>query len=143
MASPELPFFTCRFSNVPMNLDDVNFRALVPLKCHETVLSSSLIPDYDESRPASQIGTITWSTTPSQLRDLGPEETRAWTVSAKTLGLKDADTGLLLTGDVEVKIDTHFIGLTPLSSGPLNHEQAVECACLTDDETDRSPNSLN
>lgn len=124
MASPELPFCTYRFCNIPPDFDDAALRAIVLLEGNEKVVVTSLSPDFDASRP-SQIGTITWSTTPSRLRRMDLEGSATLNVIAELDSLTD-QTGMLTTGRDQVTIDSHFTGLTPLSPNPTRNELAVE-----------------
>ena len=125
MASPELPFCTYRFCSIPPDFDDAALRAMIPLEKGERVVFSSLSPDYDASRPSSQTGTITWNTTPNCLLRMALEYSTTMNIRAGFDLLGD-DTGALAARGIEGTIDSHFTGLTPLNSGLVKHELAVE-----------------
>jgi hypothetical protein len=124
MASPELPFCTYRFCNIPPDFDDTALRAIIPLDEDEKILFSSLSPDYDASR-ASHFGTITWSTIPSRLRSLTLEDSTTSTIPAEG-DLPSDNTGGPPGRGNEGTMDSHFMGLTPLNPGPIRDEQAVD-----------------
>ncbi|KAL9591727.1 MAG: hypothetical protein Q9179_007432 [Wetmoreana sp. 5 TL-2023] len=122
MASPELPFCTYRFHNVPKEVDKTALKAIVPLHTDEKAVYASLAPDYEISRQDCQVGTVTWSTTPSKLKDLASEASGTLKV-ASDLAKSRIDIEVPMQ---EVAIDSHFRGLTPLSADPVGDEQAVE-----------------
>lgn len=125
MASPELPYCTYRFRKIPTHFDVTTFEAIVPLEEHERVLFSSLSPDYDVSNTSFQIGTITWSTTPSRLRGLVPDDltTLRFSTASNVPGDHTRSTAVQ---EIEVEIDSHFRGFTPLNADPAKEGQTVE-----------------
>ncbi|KAL8738211.1 MAG: hypothetical protein Q9181_000982 [Wetmoreana brouardii] len=126
MASPELPFCTYRFHNVPKGFDKTALKAIIHLHQDEKAVSASLAPDYDVSRQGCQVGTVTWSTTPSELKDLASEASETLEVASDL-----AKSRIHIEVPMhEVTIDSHFRGLTPLSADPVGDEQAVEYVWL-------------
>lgn len=122
MASPELPFCTYRFSNLPKSISTKQLQTIVPLQGSERVVSWSLVPNPDTSTPSSQIGIVTWSSIPRELPDVS-----IYGAATLKVPMGSGPQGYELEGSgVEIDVDSHFRGLTPLGPSAANEDQVVE-----------------
>lgn len=122
MASPELPYFTCRLQRLPLDLDTEGLRETIPLEHGERVLFSSLSIDHYAMDESVKTATITWNVIPQYIRQLN---------------LKDHDTLKLRSSNpfpqqsqpesiarlANATIDKHLTGLTPLNATSIEEAE--------------------
>lgn len=118
MASPELPFATWRFRDIPASYDLEKFCDIVPLSNGERILYSSLAPD-PYTNAVTKVGTITWDRVPEYLQYAATSNDAGVRLHLLELSEDAASTEPRANG---IWADAKFIGLTPLNAGSLQTE---------------------
>ena len=123
-ASPSLSFATYRLRNIPSSFTKTDFTDLIPLHNEsEWVFGSSFSPDIYTPQASTQVGTLTFNTTPQAMKDLKLSENESRTIHIPPNNGRD--TGAKSSQD-EVTVDSHFTGFTPLNRCDENDESTIE-----------------
>ena len=125
-ASPSLSFATYRLRNIPSSFDKTDFTGIIPLHDEsEWIVRSSLSPDIYTTQASTQVGTLTFNTTPRAMKDLKSSKNESRTINIPHNNGRDA--GVKLSQDkVAVTVDSHFTGFTPLNRCAKDNESTVE-----------------
>lgn len=125
-ASPSLLFATYRLRDVPSSFEETDLTGVIPLHGEsEWIVWSSLCPDIYPAQASSQVGTLTFNTTPHAMRDLKPSKNESRTIhhpheTGQNAGTKTSQEGVAIT------VDSHFTGFTPLNRCAEGNESTVE-----------------
>ncbi len=125
-ASPSLSFATYRVRNIPSSFEKTDLTAIIPLHDEsEWIVRSSLSPDIYTAQPSTQVGTLTFNTTPRAMKDLKSSKNESRTIHIPHNNGRDAG-ATLLQDRVALTVDSHFTGFTPLNSCAENDESTIE-----------------
>lgn len=123
MASPELPFCTCRFQYLPSHLNDENLRSIIRLGPGERVMYSSLSADEYASNQSLKTGTITWNVVPQVIKELSLGDFDTLQLRSNIPISGDGNDIIATLGNAT--IDSHLMGLTPLHSSSTENNDSV------------------
>ena len=125
-ASPSLSFATYRLRNIPSSFEKTDFTGIIPLHDEsEWIVRSSLSPDIYTAQASTQVGTLTFNTTPRAMKDLKSSKNENRTIYIPYNNGRDA--GAKLSQDeVALTVDSHFTGFTPLNECAKNDESTIE-----------------